>query len=197
MEKQPPLITLRYPFLELVLVLAIWIFCYLILFPFIGLALAAPIFHIYIGDILNIFDVDKLSANSNYVSALKFVQVFSELGFFAPALFFAFLMGYKNDYLKFSRTSYLIPAVFVIGIVLLSQPLVNYLGVLNSHLQLPSFLNGVQQSIKSWEDKADATQTLFLQMPDIKELLINIIVVAAIPAICEEAFLPGRCSKFL
>lgn len=198
MEKQPSLLNIRNPFLQLMMVFLLLIPFYLI-FLTSGVGLLGPLFHVNSLDFLSALNgnVDELKGTPSYVSALKFLQGISELVFLGPALTFAFLMGTGNNYLKFNRNTYLIPVFLALAIIILAQPLVSYLQELNENLQLPAYLHGVMSWMKDTQDKADKVTDVLLKMSDLKTLIINIVIIAVIPAICEEAFFRGSIQQIL
>src|SRR5579862_397375 len=93
MLKHPPLINVRHPFVQLLLVISMLIPS-VFFFAYIGLFLVQPIYHVSPMDMINaLSNPASFGSNQNYVAAAKLIQGLSELGFLAPAFLFAILMG--------------------------------------------------------------------------------------------------------
>jgi uncharacterized protein len=199
MEKQPPLINIHHPFLQFLIFLLIVITSTFV-FIALGGVLLQPLFHIK--DTVELTsaasDPDSMRGNPTLLAAFKFLQVISSIGIFLfPPLLFGFLMGPKNDYLQLKRTSYLFPVLLSAIIILVSAPLVDFTDSLNQHLHLPAALKGIQNWMQSSEDENDKITQVFMQMPAFKDLLINLVVIAIIPAIGEELFFRGVIQQIL
>jgi len=198
MEKYPPLVNIRHPFLQLVIaILLIVPFYFLIMM--VGVGLIGPLFHINAMDFITALNdnTDALKGTPAFISALKFLQGISEMVFLAPALVFALMMGPKNNFLKLNRSTYLIPVLLALAILITAQPIVAYLQDLNENMQLPAYMHGIMNWMRDAQNKADAISEILLKMPDLKSLIINIVIVAAIPAFCEEAFFRGTIQQIL
>jgi membrane protease YdiL (CAAX protease family) len=126
------------------------------------------------------------------------MQTFSAIGtFVVPPLILAYLFSQKpSTYLaldkKPARFSYLI--VFVI--MVMATPFINYLGELNSNLHLPGFLKSVEDWIKASEELAAKITHAFLDNQSPGDVVINILMIALIPAIGEELLFRGIIQKF-
>jgi len=198
MEKYPPLVNIRHPFLQLVIaILLIVPFYFLVMM--VGVGLIGPLFHINAMDFITALNdnTDALKGTPAFISALKFLQGISEMVFLAPALVFALMMGPKNNFLKLNRSTYLIPVLLALAILITAQPIVAYLQDLNENMQLPAYMHGIMNWMRDAQNKADAISKILLKMPDLKSLIINIVIVAAIPAFCEEAFFRGTIQQIL
>ena len=82
-------------------------------------------------------------------------------------------------------------SVLIVAAVLLITPLINFLGELNSHMHLPGFLKNVEEWMKASEEKAALLTELFLKMDNTTDLIINLFMIALIPAIGEELLFRG------
>jgi hypothetical protein len=80
-------------------------------------------------------------------------------------------------------------------IVLLSIPMVQVLAEWNQNLHLPRVLSGLDKWMRSTEQDNDALINRLLTMPRVTDLLANLLVMALIPALCEEAFFRGVLQK--
>jgi len=110
-------------------------------------------------------------------------QVFT---FILPCFFFWYFAKYKKvvDYFHLSRVPFLKSLVFGFSLLILSLPLVNLSLWFNQLLPLPQWATNVE---------ADAAKmiSLLLSVDNPSDWLLNIVVVAAIPAIGEELFFRG------
>lgn len=67
-------------------------------------------------------------------------------------------------------------------------PLINYLGELNSHMQLPASMQDIQNWMKSKEDEAGALTDAFMAHQSFKGLMLNLFMVGFLAAVAEELF---------
>lgn len=155
-----------------------------------------------------LFDVNVLSdrtvlnnfSDKNVLNALKFVQAFGGgIGMFiVPAFICAFL--FSNNIIKFLGLEKIKNPTTVITIILLSLtsiPLINCLVEFNSHLSLPSFLKPVEQWMKDSETQIALLTEAFVKITSLKDLLINLVVIALLPAIGEELIFRGIGQKLI
>ena len=85
--------------------------------------------------------------------------------------------------------------LLVVTAMILITPLINFLGEINSHLHLPSFLKSVEDWMRDSEDKAAVITKKFLEMNSAMDLFINLIMIGLIPAIGEELVFRGVVQK--
>jgi uncharacterized protein len=81
-----------------------------------------------------------------------------------------------------------------IGIMLISIPLINLLGELNSHVQFPK---GIEKWMKNSEEEAAKGISALLTKHTIKDLLLNIICIAGLAAVGEELLFRGLVQRLL
>ncbi len=75
------------------------------------------------------------------------------------------------------------------------MPLMSWINETNQKMVLPDFLKGVEAWMRRMEDEGAKTTTALLKMKSIGDLLINLIVVALVPAICEEFLFRGGLQR--
>ena len=157
-----------------------------VLFTLISYALLPLLFDIGFSD-LSSFLSDYTIPKS--VNALKFLQLFTSVGLFIlPPLSFAYFTGFQLQLLqKINRQTVLL----AITIMLIAIPFVAYLMQWNQTLHLPDSLEAVQRWIEVSEQKATELTEAFLVMNSIGDLLINLLLIALIPAIGEELLFRG------
>jgi len=155
-----------------------------------GLVAGMFIFNVQIAD-LSSFISNPNSTESIWF--LKFYQAINQLGtFILPALFFAYLVSDSSyKYLSINKTPRLL-SILIGGLVIYTiLPTNNYLDELNRNMSLPDFLSGMEGWMKEKENQARHLTELILKTNSTTGLLINIIIVALIPAIGEELIFRG------
>jgi membrane protease YdiL (CAAX protease family) len=136
--------------------------------------------------------------NINYddakiISVLKLVQGISTITIFLlPAIAFAFFtfrfrQFYFLGFRKHEKVSFYLLAVVII---FCSFPFVGWLGELNSHIHLAKWM------VDS-EKEAGKQMEAFLKVNSSSDIIINILLVALLPAICEEVFFRGCLQRIL
>ena len=78
-------------------------------------------------------------------------------------------------------------------ILITALPLISFLAAWNADWVFPE---GIESIFRSLEDKAMEITYAFLKVNTIGELLINILIIAALPAICEELFFRGAMQQW-
>ncbi len=157
---------------------------------FAGSILAYLIFNV------NIFtDATSLDINGDNVnlSVLKFYQAIYSTGMFIlPPFIVAYLVHNKVSTYLFLNKKALLSQVLLASIcIVVALPLINLLAEINSYLQLPEFLSGVEQWMKETELQAEQVTKKFLLMETPYDLFINLIIIAVIPAFGEELLFRG------
>jgi membrane protease YdiL (CAAX protease family) len=143
---------------------------------------------------INVEHIDKVDWNNSHVIAItKIVQAFSSvLLFILPVLLFArltftgnywYFLGFKNA----EKSNMYVLAV--VGI-LLSLPFVFWLGDLNQKIPLP------EQLIKM-EEQSSQQMAAFLKIRSSLDIVINVFIIALLPAICEELFFRGVLQRII
>ncbi len=127
------------------------------------------------------------------IATLKAVQsLASILLFLLPALLVAFIW-YKNPVKAYSMNR--IPTFklifYTVGLMLLLLPFINLLGHINEQLQLPESLSAIEKFMKETDQKATEFMMKFLVTHSIIDVFINLVVIALLPALCEEIFFRG------
>lgn len=124
---------------------------------------------------------------------LKYFQVIQSIGLFIvpPLILGWFYHGNFIEYLQVNRTTHFNSYLYIGLSVLLLIPLINFVGEINSHLQLPASLSWLEDKMRTMEETAKVLTELFLKVDNISALLFNIFMVAVLPAIGEELMFRG------
>jgi membrane protease YdiL (CAAX protease family) len=130
--------------------------------------------------------------NGNNTNSMKFLSAIQQIFLFIiPALLASFLYsGNPKRYLYFNRTD-LSMFVFVFIIMILAVPVINYTGLINSKLHLPESLSRLEDSIKKFEEEAEKLTLGFLTVSTFPAYLLNLLIIAILPAIGEELIFRG------
>ena len=133
----------------------------------------------------------------NAVNIMRIVQTLSSIGaFILPPFLIAYLFSqHPLHYLGLSKLPRKNSMLLVVAAMILITPLINFLGEINSHLHLPSFLKSVEDWMRDSEDKAAVITKKFLEMNSSMDLFINLIMIGLIPAIGEELVFRGVVQK--
>jgi uncharacterized protein len=178
----------RHPFMSLIN----------LLFVSLSGALLFTIFGMFIcyllyGDVL----LKGLLSGALDIESLKIIQFFSSVGtFICPSLFFAWNESKRPlDYLRLNTNIDLRLIILSVVILISFTPFVEWLVTFNKQLSLPSFLGNLEDWMKEKEDAIEKVTLQFLLMKSPVDLIVNLILIAVIPAIGEELFFRGCLQK--
>lgn len=179
----------RHPFLSLLILLGL-IMAGAIIFTIIGAVIGGLVFGM--PDLMKFFTGD-LGAN---LALTKIVQIASSTGMFIiPAIFFARIESRNwRDYLRLRPT---LPVLFLFTILLMfiSVPLLELSVEINAGMKLPSFLADLEEWMRRQEDQMAELTKQLLTMNSVNALLVNLLMLAVIPAIGEELIFRGCLQK--
>lgn len=191
MQTIKPLREENSPYLQL-LFLMLYALLGVFVFAIVGFIVALSIY----GTTL-ITDTSWLNGStSKYIPALKIILTSQQLGLFlTPAILLAITEGKKpNQFygLKIPKTNLL----FIVALIMAaSMPAMGLVNELNQQMHLPSFLKSIESWMRKMEDEGMVTTMAILKMTNISDFIINLIVVAIVPAICEEFIFRGGLQR--
>ena len=127
------------------------------------------------------------------IPLMRMLQISSTVGvFILGPLVYVKIDNYKvKDYFKFNIKINPALILLTILIVLFSSPILEFTNTLNQKLNLPSFLQNLENWMKQKELEAAALTLQLLVMKGYKDLAINLLMIAILPAIGEEVFFRG------
>lgn len=133
-----------------------------------------------------------------YIGALKILVTAQQVGLFlVPAIVLAIFEGKKPQRFYGFKT----PKIELLGIVFLlmlfSAPLMSWINELNMNMHLPNFLSDLEKWMRKMEDDGLVTTKAILAGTSVGALLINLLVIAVTPAICEELIFRGGLQRTL
>jgi membrane protease YdiL (CAAX protease family) len=183
------------PYTKLLLVSFLMVCCYLIIFGM-GILLAMPLFKIPPGEVIRILEQNEVEAN---IGLLKFLQVLYSIGLFlVPAILSGFLIQLNTwKYLKANRISNYWVIILVIALMVISIPWINFTSFLNERLSLPERWGYLMERIRENDANSWDLMKAYLQTENIGGLLINVFMVALIPALGEEFLFRGIIQRIL
>lgn len=167
--------------------------CYLIVF-ILTVLISIPLFGVTFTEIIELFRTINFEGHINLIS---FFQITYSAGLFLiPALLAGFLFyGNTLEYLSAKKTPLLLTMLLTIFVVLGTVPLINYLAEFNMNLSLPEKFSGLEERIRETEAEAEELMNLFLSDTSVTRFLINLFMIAVIPAIGEEFFFRGLIQR--
>jgi membrane protease YdiL (CAAX protease family) len=149
---------------------------------------AVPLYGINIDNLSNL--ATGLDDPQN-IALLKYLQIIASLfGFVISGLILAYIFSDNSSkYLWMERTPKYKFSLAAILLILVAFPLINFIGELNSYLQLPDFLGGKYFELQ--DNQNEILMDKFLADTNFKGLFVNILMIGVIPAIGEELIFRG------
>lgn len=144
-------------------------------------------------DINSVSDLMATAAGlGTNVAALKIIQAGSSIGMFVlPALLLRPLERRRSTYLNHTAP---VPAslwFIVLALMFFAAPIIEMSIKVNEAMRLPSGLAGVEAWMQEQEQRMEELTHLFLADTRYTGLLINLLVIAVLPAIGEEFLFRG------
>ena len=133
------------------------------------------------------------------VTALKWVQFFQSTAMFLlPPLCVAYLWSQEPmKWLKVSEFQSFKFSGIAILLMLVALPAINLLSYWNQQMSLPAFLEPLEQWMKTSEESAKVLTEQFMHTTTIGGLIINMLLMAVLPAIGEELTFRGVLQRLL
>lgn len=153
---------------------------------------------ILIQNLHQLFDVHKVSndvtaLNSYDISIIRFTQILSTiLGFLLPSILFGMLAtGTPLKYFGHIPDFDLKWLFFAVLLILSIYPLVGFVAELNGKIQLPEAWADLEKELINLEKLAKDYVVAFMNNKSSSIFIINLFMIAIVPAICEEFFFRG------
>ena len=165
-------------------------------FSVFGILLLKPVFGL---DVLKDFSfLANIATDPKVLDAAKFLQVFSSMGLIAAAWFFPKALQLDSkSFLKINSGFTLRDISFGLGLIVISAPLISWLIYINGNITFPASIAEIEHQLRSAEDAAAQLTQVFIKADSFNGLLLNIFVVALVPAFCEELLFRGALQQFL
>lgn len=140
-------------------------------------------------DYANITPADK-----GVINSLKVIQTFGGGigGFLVPALLFPKIINYRvGDLILYKSWPAPWQLLAALLVIMFSTPLASGLMQWNQEMRFPDEFVDLEYAIRQMEENASKVTKVFVAATDIPTLLLNLFVVALVPAVCEEFFFRG------
>ncbi|MDR0604877.1 MAG: CPBP family intramembrane metalloprotease [Bacteroidales bacterium] len=137
-----------------------------------------------------IFGIDNLTS----AEALRYIESVSQIVVFGLTGFaFAFFVNEKKPlhYLGLNKGISWISCFFLVMIFVISLPALSWIIEWNEGIKLPQFMSSIEQWMREQEDAATKQTSLLLSGNHLSILFVNLLVMAIIPAVCEELLFRG------
>lgn len=151
--------------------------------------LALMLFGMFSGADKVSFDMTK----PGVINTLKWWQAISSLTFFLLPAFLYAVFTFRSRYWHFlglKKAEKENMYVLAVACIVLALPFVFWLGVLNQSVPVPA-------ELKRMEEEAGKLMMAFLKANSPMDVIINVIVIALLPAICEEICFRGALQRIL
>lgn len=150
---------------------------------------------IFFNDVSAVILNKNMPAAEDLIPRFKLNQLISTVvAFILPAFFFAYFSSPGAlPYVGIQKNVH--PVLLVSSIILLAciYPFINWLGELNTRINFGK----MQHSVRQMEEVYNRVLQVFLKMPSFSDLLVNLLIMALLPAIAEELFFRGALQKTL
>ena len=175
-----PLLANKKPFVQLIFLL-LFIIGGMLVFSALGLLCATLIWGA---------DITETPTAAYY----RLIQVFTAVGtFLAPALLFSF--SSTRNWVRYPQADRLPQNsrlfLYILLLAFFLIPLVGYVAYLNEQLHLPEAFASIEQWMQEQEQANNHVLEVILGASDIPTFLLNLLICAALPAICEEFLFRG------
>jgi len=149
-----------HPFIKLIIALFISLVIFFV-FMIIAIVVALPVFH------LNIFELQEIFSdfeNVSNITILKYFQIIQTLGLFVVPPFVIAFLFYREvgESLQLKNIPELQVSVKVFLIMIIGLPAINLLAMWNAQINLPQWLDSVEEWMKVTEESAKKLTELFL-----------------------------------
>lgn len=127
------------------------------------------------------------------IASLKWIQLLQASAMFLlPPLCMAYLWSKQPlQWLKLTKQSHKAHWIWAIAIMLVALPAINMLGEWNQQMTLPAFLEPIEMWMKDKEAAAKILTEQFLTATTLGGLLVNLLLMAVLPAVAEELTFRG------
>jgi uncharacterized protein len=175
------------------ILLIILVFSFLLFSTLLGILVLVPFFGTGVISLLSAPDYSSVSV----VNGMKALQILNMAGgLLLPALIYMWLCspGIKNVG-GFNKPIQYLAILLSAILILFAQPLIGWTSELNSYFSLPEGLSFIENWMKDAETQGEMITEAFLSTTSTSGLLINIFMVAILPAFTEEILFRGAIAN--
>ena len=133
------------------------------------------------------------------INTLKWIQLLQTISLFLlPSLILAYLCAKVPwNWLQLDNKVNWKVLLWAIGIMLVALPAINLMSHWNQHMVLPTWLSGVEEWMKAKEAEAEWLTKQFMSATTVSGLLVNLFLMAVLPAVSEEITFRGVLQQLL
>ena len=127
------------------------------------------------------------------------MQILSTVGMFIiPCFAYGYLcLDNPISFFQLNKKTKISPTLITISLAILALPFINLLSYINQKLELPASMANIEAWMKSSELAANQLTEQFLMVDNIGGVMLNIFVIAILPAVSEELFFRGTLQNTL
>ena len=139
-----------------------------------------------------------LAGDTKYIAGFKVIQILSSIGtFILPPIALALTERKKvTEFYLFKQPKFLL-IVLVLAIMILSMPFMEWTVIWNQKMVLPDFLHKIEQWMKEKEAIAMKMTIQLITVRSNFDFIVNLVMIAVIPAIGEELMFRGGVQRSL
>ena len=133
------------------------------------------------------------------INTLKWIQLLQTITLFLlPSLMIAYL-GAKAPFswLQLDKKADWKVFLWAVGIMLVALPAINLLAQWNQQMVLPTWLSELEEWMKNKEAEAEWLTKQFMSATTVSALLVNLFLMAVLPAVSEEITFRGVLQRLL
>ena len=133
------------------------------------------------------------------INTLKWIQLLQTISLFLlPSLILAYLCSQTPcKWLQLDKKVDWTVLLWAIGIMLVALPAINLTSHWNQQMVLPDWLSGVEEWMKNKEAEAEWLTKQFMSVTTVSGLLVNLFLMAVLPALSEEITFRGVLQRLL
>ena len=133
------------------------------------------------------------------INILKWIQLLQTITLFLlPSLMLAYLCAKAPfSWLQLDKKADWKVFLWAVGIMLVALPAINLLAQWNQQMVLPSCLSGLEEWMKNKEAEAEWLTKQFMSATTVSALLVNLFLMAVLPAVSEEITFRGVLQRLL
>jgi len=165
---------------------------FLLFSSFLGILMLVPFWGM---DVISLLSAPDYSSDS-VVNAMKVLQIFNMAGgLLLPAMIYLWLCMPATGKPGLFKLPSVLTIFLSFLLIVLAQPLIAWASEVNSYLSLPEGLSAIEKWMKDAENQGELITEAFLSTTSIGGLLINVFMIAILPAFAEEILFRGALAS--
>ncbi|HBB90377.1 MAG: hypothetical protein A2X22_01550 [Bacteroidetes bacterium GWF2_49_14] len=184
----------RHPLVQILFAILITLISFIVI-SILSLIPAIFLFEVPLASLTSALDI----TNPDNIPLLKYLQITQAIALFIipPIVIGWFTIRNSWTYLEVDKKPDEKRAGLVFIILISVMPALNLLAMLNESMQLPGLLAGLERWMQRTEAQAGDMTTAFLTVNTFGGYLINVFMIALLPAFGEEFFFRGVLQKLM